>query len=85
MTTESTDERGAEMCYTVDCWNCGGEGYLEGECTCGEDCCCCADPEPPTCDVCRGKGYLIVETLTDDTCETAIPVHRERPDVGRHG
>lgn len=62
------------MPYTVDCWNCGGMGYLEGECTCGEDCCCCLDPEPPTCDVCEGKGYLVVENLTDDNAETAVPI-----------
>ena len=38
-----------------DCWNCGGEGYSSHDC--GEDCCCCADPEPNVpCDVCNGKG-----------------------------
>ncbi len=41
-----------------DCWNCGGDGYIEGDCTCGEDCCCCLEPEPPICDICRGKGHL---------------------------
>ena len=40
----------------VDCWQCGGEGYLEGTCTCGEDTCCCLDPEPETCDICHGDG-----------------------------
>ena len=40
------------------CWNCGGEGFLEGLCTCGEDTCCCLEPEPPICPECKGKGYL---------------------------
>jgi hypothetical protein len=62
------------MPYRVECWNCGGEGDIDGECTCGEDCCCCLDPEPPRCDVCRGRGYLIVQDLTDDDCETAVPI-----------
>ena len=39
----------------VECWNCGGEGYSGHDC--GEDCCCCADPEPNVvCHVCNGKG-----------------------------
>lgn len=37
-----------------DCWNCE-DGYSDHDC--GEDCCCCLDPEPNvTCDVCRGHG-----------------------------
>lgn len=40
----------------IECWACGGEGVLEGTCTCGEDCCCCAEPEPQTCDICHGDG-----------------------------
>lgn len=43
-------------CVWIDCWNCGGEGYLEGDCTCMEDTCCCLEPDPPVCDVCKGKG-----------------------------
>ena len=39
----------------VECWNCGGDGYADHDC--GEDCCCCADPEPNVvCHVCHGKG-----------------------------
>lgn len=34
------------------CPHCGGEGFIEGECTCGEDCCCCAEPDPPACREC---------------------------------
>lgn len=38
-----------------DCWQCGGEGYTDHDC--GEDCCCCLNPEPNVrCDECRGKG-----------------------------
>lgn len=40
------------------CWYCGGLGFEEDSCTCGEDTCCCLYPEPPECDVCHGSGYL---------------------------
>ena len=37
------------------CWNCGGEGFSSHDC--GEDTCCCIDPEDNVvCDVCGGKG-----------------------------
>lgn len=39
----------------VDCPHCD-EGFIEGECTCMEDCCACAEPDPPACDHCDGKG-----------------------------
>lgn len=39
----------------VDCWNCGGTGYTGHDC--GEDCCCCADPEDNViCEICDGEG-----------------------------
>lgn len=39
----------------IDCWNCGGEGYSYHDC--GEDVCCCLDPEDNVvCDICHGKG-----------------------------
>jgi len=41
-----------------DCWNCGGTGYIEYDCTCGEDTCCCLDPEPPMCRICNGEGIV---------------------------
>lgn len=41
-----------------ECWNCGGEGYIEGDCTCMEDCCACLVPDPPRCSICQGKGVL---------------------------
>ncbi len=40
------------------CYECGGEGYVEGHCF--EDTCCCADPVAShgivRCPVCRGRG-----------------------------
>jgi len=50
-----TDPDG-EWADWIECWNCGGEGVIDSECTCWEDCCACAEPEPPKCDVCEGKG-----------------------------
>ncbi len=38
-----------------DCYQCGGEG-LDGH-ECGDDTCCCLDPEPnEQCEVCGGVG-----------------------------
>lgn len=37
-----------------DCYNCD-EGYSHHDC--GEDCCCCLDPEDNVvCDICDGDG-----------------------------
>lgn len=41
-----------------DCWNCGGEGVIDGDCTCMEDSCACLYPDPPPCSVCGGKGFF---------------------------
>lgn len=39
----------------AECEVCGGEG-VDGH-DCGEDCCCCADPEDNIpCDCCSGEG-----------------------------
>jgi len=41
-----------------ECWACGGEGYYHD---CGEDTCCCADPESDElvpCQECHGRGRL---------------------------
>lgn len=46
---------GADMEFT-DCWQCGGEGYGDDFHDCGEDCCCCLDPEPGECPECNGAG-----------------------------
>jgi len=41
----------------VECPNCGGEGVSGHDC--GEDSCCCADPDDNmACDICRGVGAL---------------------------
>ena len=40
----------------IPCWSCWGEG---DEHDCGEDCCCCAQPERDDrvpCDECKGAG-----------------------------
>ena len=40
--------------YWEDCWNCE-EGYSHHDC--GEDTCCCLDPQPNVeCDICNGEG-----------------------------
>jgi hypothetical protein len=45
---------GSSMTW-IDCEMCGGEG-VDGH-DCGEDCCCCIDPEDNVpCDACRGRG-----------------------------
>ena len=49
----------------VDCWNCGGSGVREDECTCMDDTCCCLYPTPPRCDICGGKGDYLVPTDSD--------------------
>lgn len=36
-----------------ECPHCGGEGFIDGECTCGDDTCCCAWPTPPECTECQ--------------------------------
>jgi hypothetical protein len=42
-----------------ECWNCGGEGFSHHDC--GEDCCCCAEPEDNvSCDICEGHGGFYV-------------------------
>ena len=38
----------------MECWNCE-DGYSDHDC--GEDCCCCLNPEPNVrCDICDGLG-----------------------------
>jgi len=55
----STEKQNYEELYDdgdyVDCWNCGGEGFSGHDC--GEDTCCCLDPEDDVvCDICKGEG-----------------------------
>lgn len=42
--------------YDDECWKCGGSGSLTDTCTCGDDTCCCLEPEEEICDICNGKG-----------------------------
>ena len=35
------------------CPYCGGEGIIEDDCTCGESCCNCLEPDPPECQHCK--------------------------------
>ena len=53
------DEIDAEM---IDddgvCSCCGGEGFIDGDCTCMDDTCCCLNPTPPICRECNGLGYF---------------------------
>lgn len=51
-----------------DCPNCGGEGVTSHDC--GEDCCCCADPEDNVpCDVCKGDGTFGICLSSPEWCE----------------
>lgn len=57
-------------CMEVEsCWQCFGEGGFHD---CGEDCCCCLEPDiNETCDVCNGAGdYLVCPRAGE-------PGHRE--------
>ncbi len=40
----------------IGCWSCSGEGAYHD---CGEDCCCCLEPDEDLnvqCDICKGEG-----------------------------
>ena len=53
----------------VACANCGGEGVSHHDC--GEDCCCCPDPEPNVvCDWCLGNGGGWHCVSSPEYCET---------------
>lgn len=51
--------------WSVTCWNCAGEGYVETDDEWQDD----------KCDICEGKGSFIVTQLTEDNCDDAIPVY----------
>jgi hypothetical protein len=51
---------------SVECWDCCGEGVTHH--ACGEDTCCCLNPEDNvTCATCGGKGYLSLAQPSDPT------------------
>ena len=42
----------------IECWNCGGNAYVDHDC--GEDICCCLYPDDNVvCDICNGFGGWI--------------------------
>ncbi len=46
------------------CWSCGGVGVYHD---CGEDTCCCLEPElNKFCYVCNGEGALLEEEDQND-------------------
>ena len=51
----------------AECEVCGGKG-VDGH-DCGEDCCCCADPEDNiACDCCLGEGgWWVCEACTSNS------------------
>lgn len=55
MKTWTQDEIDADM-DDGECPYCGGEGVIEGECTCGDDTCCCLVPDPPPCSHCQPRA-----------------------------
>lgn len=61
--TDDCDDAVCPVCFgpmdREPCWQCDGEG---GWHDCGEDCCCCADPDEIDiwCDECDGEGEYLV-------------------------
>jgi hypothetical protein len=59
-----------------DCDNCGGTGVSSHDC--GEDTCCCLDPDDNvTCDWCGGRGHFWVCLSSSDWCRTHAREGRE--------
>lgn len=55
MKIESAENQGHYEDEWIECNFCGGEGLIEHDC--GEDTCCCIDPELNVeCDTCEGNG-----------------------------
>ena len=59
MSETNNDDYGCELDDERECcWACHGEGYYHD---CGDDTCCCLDPEVDdvyTCEECGGTGEL---------------------------
>jgi hypothetical protein len=59
-----------------ECEQCGGEGVDGHEC--GDDSCCCADPEDNLpCDICRGQGAFPRCLSSTDWCKANPAPGRE--------
>lgn len=59
-----------------ECPNCD-DGYVGHDC--GEDCCCCADPEDNVvCDICRGIGAFPRCISSKEWCEANPLPGREK-------
>ena len=60
---KANDKQLCEQCGCCElvsdpCEQCGGDGVYGHDC--GEDCCCCLDPEEnEECDLCVGRGYFM--------------------------
>lgn len=61
---KANDKELCEQCGCCErvsepCDQCGGDGVYGHDC--GEDTCCCADPDEATeeCDLCGGRGYFM--------------------------
>ncbi len=61
--------RCGSSCSDQRCFDCGGEGVNGHEC--GDDCCCCADPEENMlCETCQGKGHWWSCLSSSEWCES---------------
>jgi hypothetical protein len=55
----------------VECWKCDGEGFSHHDC--GEDSCCCLNPEPNVpCYICQGKGGWFTEPKREGVSHEAL-------------
>lgn len=65
--TEQWCEKHQQQKWWVDCWNCGGEVFVDHDC--GEDICCCLHPQDNVlCDICEGAGgFLICSTCSPES------------------
>jgi hypothetical protein len=83
-TREACDRCGSSATW-VACDFCGGDGF-DGH-DCGEDSCCCADPEDNVpCGSCSGKGGWSMCLADEEWCKThPLPAPRATDDNGTEG
>jgi hypothetical protein len=73
--------RCGSSCDRVDCWNCE-DGFSDHEC--GEDVCCCLEPElNVACDVCDGYGGWHACVCSSEWCQANPLPGREGIERGR--